>query len=118
MDTRISGRHTVAASMELQTLGKFRLVRPLAARSSVFHLFLARHEDDPPAAPPAYVVKLLPSPSPGLSAPEHGILAAQFEHEIRLYRSFNHPGIPSVHADGQENGVRFLVLDAIDGCDL
>ncbi|MCY1055952.1 serine/threonine-protein kinase [Nannocystis sp. SCPEA4] len=100
--------------MELQSLGKFRLVRPLAVRSSVFHLFLARHEDDPEAAPPAYVVKLLPSGS----GPEHAILAAQFEHEIRLYQAFNHPGIPSAHAEGAQNGVRYLVLDAIDGCDL
>lgn len=103
--------------MELQSLGKFRLVRPLPARSSVFRLFLARHEDDPVAAPPAYVVKLLPSSTP-LSGTEHAILAAQFEHEIRLYQSFNHPGIPSAHAEGTQDGVRFLVLDAIDGCDL
>lgn len=104
--------------MELQSLGKFRLVRPLPARSSVFRLFLARHEDDPEAAPPAYVVKLLPTPPPGSPHAEHAILSAQFEHEIRLYRAFNHPGIPSVHADGTQNGVRYLVLDAIDGCDL
>lgn len=100
--------------MELQSLGKFRLVRPLGGRSSVFHLYLARHEDDPDGAPPAYVVKLL---LPG-GGQEHAILASQFEHEIRLYQTLNHPGIPSLHGEGTQDGVRFLVLDYIDGCDL
>lgn len=100
--------------MELQTLGKFRLIRPLGGRSSVFHLYLARHEDEPETAAPAYVVKMLPSGA----GPEHAALAAQFEHEVRLYRSFNHPGIPSLHGEGTESGVRFLVIDYIDGCDL
>lgn len=100
--------------MELQTLGKFRLIRPLGGRSSVFHLYLARQADEPETAAPAYVVKML---LPG-SGPEHAALAAQFEHEIRLYQAFNHPGIPSLHGEGTEGGVRFLVIDFIDGCDL
>jgi serine/threonine protein kinase len=100
--------------MELQSLGNFRLIRPLGGRSSVFHLYLARHEDDPEGAAPSYVVKLL---LPGSGA-EHAILEAQFEHEIRLYRALNHPGIPSVHGEGSQEGVRFLVIDYVDGCDL
>lgn len=100
--------------MELQSLGKFRVVRPLANRSSVFHLFLARHEDDAKDAPPAYVIKLL---MPGRGA-EHEHLRAQFEHEIRLLHAFNHPGIPSAHGEGTQDGVRYLVMDYIDGCDL
>ncbi len=100
--------------MELQSLGSFRLVRPLATRSASFRLYLARHEDDPESGAPSYVVKLL---LPGRS-PDHAHLAAQFEHEIKLLRAFNHPGIPSAHGDGEKDGVRYLVMDYIDGCDL
>jgi len=100
--------------MELQTLGNFRLVQPFKGRSSAFHLYLARHEDDPDTAAPSYLVKMLPRGT----GEEHALLAAQFEHEIRLYQALNHPGIPSAHGQGSEAGVRFLVLDYIDGCDL
>ncbi|MBK7830210.1 serine/threonine-protein kinase [Nannocystis sp.] len=100
--------------MELQSLGTFRLVRPLATRSTSFRLYLARHEDDPEHGAPSYVVKLLlPSRSP-----DHAHLAAQFDHEIKLLQAFNHPGIPSVHGDGEKDGVRYLVMDYVDGCDL
>ena len=100
--------------MELQSLGTYRLVRPLATRSASFRLYLARHEDDPESGAPSYVVKLL---VPGRS-PDHAHLAAQFEHEIKLLQAFNHPGIPSAHGDGEKDGVRYLVMDYIDGCDL
>ena len=100
--------------MELQSLGTYRLVRPLATRSASFRLYLARHEDDPEAGAPTYVVKLL---LPG-HGPDHDHLLAQFEHEIRLLSAFNHPGIPAAHADGLKDGVRFLVMDYVDGCDL
>jgi serine/threonine protein kinase len=100
--------------MELQSLGTFRLVRPLVTRSASFRLYLARHEDDPENGAPSYVVKLL---LPGRS-PDHAHLAAQFDHEIKLLQAFNHPGIPSVHGDGEKDGVRYLVMDYVDGCDL
>ncbi len=100
--------------MELQSLGTFRLVRPLATRSASFRLYLARHEDDPESGAPSYVVKLL---LPGRS-PDHAHLAAQFEHEIKLLQAFNHPGIPSIHGDGEKDGVRYLAMDYLDGCDL
>lgn len=100
--------------MELQSLGTYRLVRPLATRSASFRLYLARHEDDPEGGAPTYVVKLL-LPARG---PDHAHLLAQFEHEIKLLEAFNHPGIPSAHGDGEKDGVRYLVMDYIDGCDL
>jgi serine/threonine-protein kinase len=100
--------------MELQSLGTYRLVRPLATRSASFRHFLARHQDDPESAPPAFLIKLL---TPG-RGPDHAHIAAQFDHEIRLLQAFNHPGIPTAHADGEKDGVRYLVMDYIDGCDL
>ena len=42
----------------------------------------------------------------------------QFEHEIRLLRSFNHPCIPTLHAAGDQDGVAYMVLDRIDGVSL
>jgi serine/threonine protein kinase len=100
--------------MELQSLGNYRLVRPLVTRSASFRHYLAYHDDDPETAPPSYLIKML---SPGRGT-DHTHIAAQFEHEIRLLQAFNHPGIPTAHADGEKDGVRYLVMDYIDGCDL
>lgn len=100
--------------MELQRLGNYRLVRPLVTRSTGFRLYLASHDDDPEAAAPSYVVKLLTTGR----GQDHAHIAAQFEHEIRLLQAFNHPGIPSLHADGEKDGVRYLVMDYVDGVDL
>lgn len=100
--------------MELQSLGTYRLVRPLVTRSASFRHYLARHDDDPEALPPAFLIKML---APGRGH-DHVHIAAQFEHEIRLLQAFNHPGIPTAHADGEKDGVRYLVMDFIDGCDL
>jgi len=100
--------------MELQSLGNYRLVRPLVTRSASFRHFLARHEEDPESGPPSYLIKLL---TPGRGH-DYAHIAAQFDHEIRLLQAFNHPGIPTAHADGDQDGVRYLVMDYIDGCDL
>ena len=48
----------------------------------------------------------------------HRSLEAQFTHEIALMRRFNHPAIPTLHAEGSQSGVRYLVMDFIDGVDL
>lgn len=100
--------------MEPRNLGTFRLVQPLATGSLAHRHFVARHEDDPGDAPASYLVKLL---APGRSD-EHTTLRANFEHEIRLLKSFNHPSIPSVHGEGEQDGVRYVVMDYVDGVDL
>jgi serine/threonine protein kinase len=113
VDTAIIGMHT-AGTMELRSFGTYRLVRPLANPGAGFRHFVASHEDDPPGALPGYFIKMLA----GGSGDEHALLRAGFEHEIRLLKSFNHPSIPSAHGDGEHGGVRFLVMDYIDGVDL
>ncbi|MCA9691694.1 MAG: serine/threonine protein kinase [Myxococcales bacterium] len=100
--------------MELQRLGTYRLVRHLPTRGAASRIFLARHDDEPDEGPPSFFIKLL-IPGRG-EAHEH--LQAQFEHEIRLLRAFNHPAIPTAHADGEQDGVRYVVMDHIDGVDL
>ena len=100
--------------MEPRRLGNFSLVQPLATGSVTHRHFLARHEDDPADAPASYVVKLLP---PGRSD-AHATLRANLDHEIRLLEGFNHPSIPSLHGHGEEGGVRFAVIDYVDGVDL
>ncbi|MCB9704758.1 MAG: serine/threonine protein kinase [Myxococcales bacterium] len=100
--------------MELRSLGTFRLVQPLPTSSTSYRMVLARHQDDPEDQPPAYLVKIL-LPSPG---EEHALLRASFDHEIELLKAFNHPSIPSAHAEGEQDGARYVIMDYIDGVDL
>jgi serine/threonine-protein kinase len=79
--------------------------------------YRARHEDEPEPdvkSEPAYVAKLL---APG-RGPDAALRRGQFEHEIRLLKSFNHPCIPTLHASGDQDGVAYMVLDRVDGVSL
>lgn len=105
--------HT-AKSMELQSLGKYRLVDPLPANSSDNEFYAARHEDEPDQEPPSYVAKLIKLGR----GPEAAHQRAWFEHEVRLLKSFNHPGIPTLHAAGEQDGIPYIVMDRVDGVDL
>ena len=102
----------------LQRIGNYSLVEQLPSRGAASRVYIARHneelEQDSPTSPPAYRVKLM-LPASGEAA-EH--LRAQMEHEIALLTAFNHPAIPSVHEDGEEDGVRYVVMDYIEGVDL
>ncbi len=105
--------------MELQHLGRYRLVAPFVVeptgegrRTSRF--FVARHEDEADDGPPTYLVKLH---EPGRGA-EGDARRARFEHESRLLRAFNHPSIPTVHAAGEQDGLPYIVMDRVDGIDL
>lgn len=98
--------------MELQHLGRYRLVAPLAVDSKVSRFFLATHDDEPDS--PGYLVKLLVA---GRGA-EGDARRARFEHEIRLLRALNHPAVPTVHAAGEQDGQPYIVMDRIDGVDL
>lgn len=98
-----------------QRIGNFRLIESLPNAGAATRVYLARHANEPDDEhAPAFLVKLL-LPSSGEAA-EH--LQAQFEHEIRLLAAFNHPAIPTVHEHGTQDGVRYVVMDYIDGVDL
>lgn len=99
--------------MELRGLGRYRLVDALGTDGDC-EVHLARHEDEADAGPPSYLAMLLRPPR-GLHAERR---RAQFEHEVRLLKSFNHPCIPTLHASGEQDGVAYLVLDRVDGTDL
>jgi serine/threonine-protein kinase len=99
--------------MELTRLGKYQLVTPLSVETRACQFFLARHEDEPDTDAPTYLVKLL-SPSRGGS----NYRRAQFEHEIRLLRVFNHPSIVTLHAAGEQAGIAYMVTDYVDGVNL
>jgi len=101
-------------TMELRGLGRYRLVDDVAGPSPHARYHRARHEDEPDAEPPAYVAKLF---APG-RGPDAELRRGQFEHEIRLLKSFNHPCIPTLHASGDQDGVAYMVLDRVDGMSL
>jgi serine/threonine protein kinase len=100
--------------MELRGLGRYRLVDDVPGPSPHARYHRARHEDETDTEPPAYVAKLL---VPG-RGPDAALRRGQFEHEIRLLKSFNHPCIPTLHASGDQDGVAYMVLDRVDGLSL
>ena len=98
----------------LQRIGNFRPVEQLVSRGAASRVYIARHHQEPDEGTPAYLIKLL-LPGQGEAAAH---IRAQFDHEIRLLSAFNHPAIPSVHEEGEHDGVRYVVMDYIDGVDL
>ena len=100
--------------MELRGLGRYRLVDEVPGPSPHARYHRARHEDEPETEPPGYLAKLL---LPG-RGPDAELRRGQFEHEIRLLKSFNHPCIPTLHASGEQDGVAYMVLDRVDGMSL
>ncbi len=100
--------------MELRGLGRYRLTDDLAGPSPFARYYRAQHEDDAGNGSPGYVAKLL---DPGRGA-DAALRRGQFEHEVRLLTSFNHPCIPTVHASGDQDGVQYMVLDRVDGVSL
>ncbi|NVB37453.1 serine/threonine protein kinase [Pseudenhygromyxa sp. WMMC2535] len=101
-------------SMELHSLGGYRLLGPIPVLNSVTRLYYARPESAPEDAPATQLAKIL---MPSQSA-EHALLKAQFAHEANLLRSFSHTGIPSLRAAGTQDGVDFYVMDYVEGVDL
>lgn len=99
--------------MELQRLGRYRLVAPLTVPSAVCRFYRAAHEEDGPEQPSGYLAKLL---VPGTGSDD--VLRAQFQHEARLLSAFNHPGIPALHAQGEQDGVPYIVMDRVIGVNL
>ncbi len=100
--------------MELQSLGKYRLVAPMQVHSSSCRFYLARHEDEPEEGAPSYLAKLLQPARDGSAERQR----ARFEHEIRLLKVLNHPSIPTLHAAGEQDGIAYIVMDRVDGVDL
>lgn len=100
--------------MELRGLGRYRLVDEVPGPSPHARYHRARHEDEPETEPPGYLAKLM---LPG-RGPDAALRRGQFDHEIRLLKSFNHPCIPTLHASGEQDGVAYMVLDRVDGVSL
>lgn len=113
--------------MPERTLGEYRLERVLPSPGPGQRLFLARHRGDdhpaneqgngprsqqPPA--PAYFVKAIE-----IGGQKHEQLRlAQFRHEAFLFQHFCHEGIPTLHDQGEAQGLAYMVLDYIEGCNL
>ena len=46
------------------------------------------------------------------------LLRAQFEHEIQLLETLNHPNFASLHASGEDRDIAYYVVDRVIGVDL
>lgn len=100
--------------MELRGLGRYRLADEFEGPSPFARYYHAFHEDEPGPDAAGYVAKLLSAGHGGDAELRRG----QFEHEVRLLKSFNHPCIPTLHAAGDQDGVAYMVLDRVDGVSL
>jgi serine/threonine-protein kinase len=100
--------------MELHSIGGYTLLSPLRVERGAARFFRARGNEEPQDAPATYLAKVL---LPG-RGPHEEILAAQFRHEAQLLEACNHPGIPGLHATGEQDGVAYIVMDWVDGVDL
>ena len=100
--------------MERSSIGEYRIVERVSTGSPPCMHFFATRQDDPGEVP-EYFVKAL---SVGTQQPEQEALRAQFDHEIQLMSGLNHPNVPSLHAEGDEDGLRYYVTDRVFGVDL
>jgi serine/threonine-protein kinase len=106
--------------MQLQHLGRYRLVAPLPVENAACRMFTARLEDEAErdraedGADPSFVVKLMEAGRGGDGPGRR----ARFEHEVKLLSATNHPCIPTLHASGEQDGVPYMVIDRVDGVDL
>jgi serine/threonine-protein kinase len=100
--------------MELRSIGGYVLAAPLGVGRGAARFYLARGMDESEQERPGFLAKVL---LPGRSDSE-ATIQAQFEHEIALLRASNHPGIPTLHSAGDQDGVTFILMDYVDGVDL
>jgi eukaryotic-like serine/threonine-protein kinase len=95
----------------VQTLGKYTLVRKLAA-GGMAEVFLAERAG-PGASPRVQVVKrILPSLC------EHEEFVAMFLNEARLVAPLIHPNIIQIHELGKEGEHYFIAMELVDGANL
>src|SRR5687767_1543755 len=93
------------ASMAGQTLAVYQLHELLGAggMGEVYRARDTKLERD-------VAIKIL---APGLTSDENRL--ARLEREARMLASLNHPNICSIYGSEEANGVRFLILELVDG---
>lgn len=96
------------------SLGQYRLIQAIPSFGSDHRLFLAQHQDDEGPDAPTYFVKTIEASD----HPTRALRLAQFRHEVFLMDLFCHECIPTLHAQGEDQGMAYMVLDHIEGCNL
>src|SRR5262252_5048162 len=86
-------------------LGPYEIVAPLGA-GGMGEVYRARD----PRLERSVAVKILPA-----HLAEKPDAAERFEREARTISSLNHPNICQLHDVGQQNGVRYLVMELLEG---
>jgi len=102
--------------MELRSLGKYRLVTEIPG-AEARQAYLVHHEDEPGDERPTYVAKLFQPPRSSVGD-DAARRRAQFEHEVKMLQSINHPSCPTVHVAGDQAGIPYVVMDRVDGVQL
>lgn len=97
-----------SALANTDSVGSYELLQPLG-RGGMGAVYLARHRE----LDKRVAIKVIPA----LSAQNEEILA-RFRREIRAAGKLDHPAIVRSTDAGEENGVHFLVMEAIDGLDV
>ena len=100
--------------MERSRIGNYLPVKRLTTGGPAFmHLFATRADE--PNPDPEFFIKMV---QPSSDAGDHALMTAQFEHELQLMKALNHPNVPSVLDDGEEDGLRYYVTERVIGVDL
>ncbi len=100
------------APTEPTTVGPYRLLRPLGRGSmGVVHLAI----DD---ATQQHVALKTLAPDSGMPEPERSEACARFRIEAENAARLSHPDIVKVHASGEHEGVAWMAMELIPGCEL
>lgn len=101
--------------MAARQLGDYILQKVLPAPTLHHRIALAKHCDDGEDIEPGYVVKFLALSDNDAHAT---LLRSQFEHEAFVMGHLYHESIPTLFAHGEDQGLAYLVMDYVDGCNL
>ena len=100
--------------MERSRIGDYLPVKRLTTGGPGFvHLFATRADE--PSTSPEFFIKMVQPPTDEAAG---AVVEAQFEHELQLMKALNHPNVPSILADGEEDGLRYYVTERVIGVDL
>lgn len=100
---------TRAPSIRGKRLGRYRLLEHLAS-GGMAEIYLARREDEAAGFSKDLVLKVMQD-----RFAENPQVVAMFLEEARLSAELRHPNVVDVYDVGEDNGVRFIAMEYIEG---
>ena len=92
------------------SIGRYKILKEIG-RGAMGIVFEARH----PVSKQRVAIKMLQVDGVGST---DALTISRFEREARVVGSFNHPGVVKLIESGEENGIRYLIMQLIEGSSL